>query len=137
MNGDCYITGLVGTNPVFDTLALASNYINLFIAKLKIDQVIDVGDNSGASPNNFILYQNYPSLFNPATDISFKVAKDEFVSLKIYDVFGNEIKTLASEEKEPGEYKIVFDATALSSGVYFYQLKTESFVQTKKMILMR
>jgi hypothetical protein len=88
-------------------------------------------------PENFQLYQNYPNPFNPTTKIGFRIADFGFVSLKVYDVLGNEIATLVNEEKPVGSYEVEFDADLLPSGIYFYQLQTESFVQTRKMLLLK
>ena len=88
-------------------------------------------------PDNFLLYQNYPNPFNPSTKISWQLPVGSWQTLKIYDVLGNEVVTLVNEEKPAGNYEIIFDAKNLSSGVYFYQLKTYEFIQTKKMILMK
>lgn len=88
-------------------------------------------------PAEFLLGQNYPNPFNPSTKISFKIAKSGFTSLKVYDVLGNEVATLINEEKPAGEYEIDFNSNGLTSGFYFYQLKAGSFVDTKKMILMK
>ncbi len=86
---------------------------------------------------SFSLEQNYPNPFNPATVISYRLSVNGFVSLKVYDVLGNEIATLVNENKLAGEYKIEFDGGGLSSEVYFYQLKTNNYIETKKMILMK
>lgn len=84
----------------------------------------------------FLLKQNFPNPFNPTTVISWQLAVGSYVTLKVYDVLGNEIATLVNEEKSPGRYSIKFDATnSLPSGVYFYQLRAGKFVQTKKFIL--
>ncbi|MGE5805353.1 MAG: T9SS type A sorting domain-containing protein [Ignavibacteria bacterium] len=92
----------------------------------------------------FELYQNYPNPFNPVTNFGFRIpalpagrSDFGFVTLKVYDVIGNEVAVLVNEEKEPGEYKIQFNAANLSSGVYFYKLTAGEYSQTKKMILMR
>jgi hypothetical protein len=95
---------------------------------------------------DFILYQNYPNPFNPTTTLSFVIGQSSFVSLKVYDVLGNEVATLVNEEKLPGSYQVEFTAAGLSSGVsvssryasgvYFYRLKAGAFVKTKKMILL-
>ncbi len=85
----------------------------------------------------FSLDQNYPNPFNPATSISYQLPLNSFVTLKVYDVLGNEIATLINEEKPAGSYKLDWNAADQPSGVYFYQLKTGSFVQTKKMIFLR
>jgi len=100
-------------------------------------------------PDEFALYQNYPNPFNPITKIKYSIPKiinnkspvpsvaGSIINLKVYDVLGNEIATLVNEEKPPGEYEVEFDGSGLASGVYFYQLKVGSFIQTKKMILLR
>jgi beta-glucanase (GH16 family) len=87
--------------------------------------------------DKFKLYQNYPNPFNPLTNISFDLPRQSFVTLKVYDILGNEIATLYDEVKPEGSYDIKFDASKLLSGVYFYKLQTEDFIQTKKMILMK
>jgi hypothetical protein len=88
-------------------------------------------------PSEFILYQNYPNPFNPSTVISWQSPIGSHQTLKIYDVLGNEIATLVDEYKPAGVYEIDFDASKLSSGIYFYKLQTGSFVETKKMILLK
>ena len=86
---------------------------------------------------DFRLEQNYPNPFNPVTNIQFNIPNREFVSLKIYDVLGNEITTLINEEKLAGGYNVQFDASNLPSGVYFYTLAAGSFNQTRKMLLLK
>jgi hypothetical protein len=95
-------------------------------------------------PIDFSLSQNFPNPFNPTTNFEFRLPAGKagvsgfgLVTLKIYDVLGNEITTMVNEEKEPGEYKVHFDASHLPSGVYYYQLSAGSFSETKKMILLR
>lgn len=90
-----------------------------------------------SSPQNFELSQNYPNPFNPTTTISFSLPQNAFVTLKVYDVLGNEIATLVNEEKSAGKYIINFDATSLSSGIYFYSINAGTFNQVKKMTLIR
>ncbi len=87
--------------------------------------------------SDFKLYQNYPNPFNPSTVISYQLPEAGRVSLKIYDLLGREIVSLVNEEKQAGNYQVQFDASNLASGLYFYRLKTEKFVETKKMILLR
>ena len=86
---------------------------------------------------SFYLSQNYPNPFNPVTKFEYQVPSSSHVTLKIYDVLGNEIATLVDEEKPFGIYEITFFAGNLSSGTYFYQLRTEKFVETKKMVLLK
>ena len=83
------------------------------------------------------LFQNYPNPFNPATIISYSIPETDLVTLKVYDVLGNEVATLVSENKPVGSYEIEFDGSELTSGVYFYRLQAGSFIETKKMILMK
>ena len=95
--------------------------------------------------SDFKLYQNYPNPFTPSTKIQFPIPSviasgakhSKLVSLKVYDVLGNEVSTLVNEDLSSGEYEIEFNASQLSSGIYFYTLKTGGFIQTKKMILMK
>jgi len=93
-------------------------------------------------PKEFVLYQNYPNPFNPYTKIEYDMPKATNVTLKIYNVLGQEIKTLINDEQQPGNYQIIWDGTnnyniRVSSGVYIYQIRAGSFVQAKKMILLR
>jgi len=88
-------------------------------------------------PNEFILEQNYPNPFNPSTSIQYAISSRQFVTLKVYDVLGNEVAKLVSEEKSAGSYEIKFNAEKLSSGVYYYHIRVGSFVKTKKMVLLR
>jgi len=96
----------------------------------------------GNIPNGINLEQNYPNPFNPTTTVKYSIPVLSFVTLKVFDVLGNEIVTLVSEEKSAGSYEVEFSAkggsaSSLLSGVYFYQLKAGSFLQTKKMILLK
>lgn len=84
---------------------------------------------------NYSLSQNYPNPFNPSTVISYSVAENSFVSLRVFDVLGNEVSELVNEIKEKGNYNISFDASNLSSGIYFYTLKANGNSLTKKMLL--
>jgi hypothetical protein len=87
--------------------------------------------------SEFRLEQNYPNPFNPSTSIQYTVSSRQFVSLKVYDLLGNEVAALVNEEKTAGSYEVEFSAKGLTSGIYFYQLKAGSFTETKKMILLR
>lgn len=83
------------------------------------------------------LENNYPNPFNPSTVISWQSPVGSYQTLKIYDVLGNEVATLVDEFRNAGRYEVTFDATQLSSGVYFYRLQAGSFVETRKMILLK
>lgn len=89
------------------------------------------------SPENYSLSQNYPNPFNPSTSISFTLAKSTFVTLKIFNILGNEITTLANQVMPSGKHEIKFDANNLPSGVYLYTLTAGNFVDTKKMLMMK
>ena len=102
----------------------------------------DVKKNDTGSINNFKIYENYPNPFNPSTTIKYQIPETGFVSLKVYDVLGNDIKILVNEEKSAGTYAVEFSAIGgdpwnLSSGIYFYRLQTERFVETKKMLMIK
>jgi hypothetical protein len=101
------------------------------------DGVTDVEIINDKIPQEFSLLQNYPNPFNPSTKINFNIPQASFTSLKVYDVLGNEITTLVNEEKPAGEYEVEFNSNGLTTGIYFYQLKTGNFIETKKMILLR
>jgi hypothetical protein len=88
-------------------------------------------------PSEFRLWRNYPNPFNPTTIISYALPKQSMVTLRIYDILGRAIKTLVQETQEPGNYRVRLDASDLSSGVYFYRLVAGSFVDTKKLLLLR
>jgi hypothetical protein len=100
------------------------------------DKVTDV-ESEKTSPNNFLLFQNYPNPFNPNTVIGYQLPVSSNVTLKIYDLLGNEVTTLVDEYKSSGSYKIEWDASEFPSGVYFYQLRAENYIETKKMILLK
>jgi len=103
---------------------------------IRIDSATNVEDED-KSPESFYLHQNYPNPFNPVTNIKYQIAELSFVMLKVYDASGNEISSLVNEKKPAGSYIVKFDATRLSSGVYFYKLQADSFTETKKMILVK
>ena len=86
-------------------------------------------------PKDFSLAQNYPNPFNPATTIRFQLPVDSYVTLKVYDILGNEVATLVDEVEKAGYYQRQFNGSFLSSGIYFYQLKAGKFSSIKKLIL--
>ncbi len=96
-------------------------------------------------PDSYRLYQNYPNPFNPSTTITYAIPTSEtlhamsqqLVQLKIYDILGREVATLVNEKQQPGNYAVTFNANGLSSGIYYYQLRSGNLVQTKKMILLK
>jgi photosystem II stability/assembly factor-like uncharacterized protein len=94
-------------------------------------------DENNTMPTAFNLEQNFPNPFNPNTTIKYSIPKLSFVTIKIYDVLGSEVAGLVNEEKLAGVYEVNWNATNLSSGVYFYKLQAGSFVETMKMILLK
>lgn len=88
-------------------------------------------------PEEFLLNQNYPNPFNPVTNIRYAIPQQGYVTLKIYDILGNEIATLVNEEKSTGTYEVQFDASLLSSGVYLYKIQAGEYSSTKKMTLLK
>jgi uncharacterized delta-60 repeat protein len=92
---------------------------------------------SSEIPEAYELYANTPNPFNPTTDIRFDIPNAGLVTLKVFDIFGKETETIVNERLEPGKYKAVINGSNLSSGVYFYQLVTDEFTSTKKMVLLK
>ena len=94
--------------------------------------------NNKSQQQNLLLEQNYPNPFNPNTIIKYQIPITSQVTLKVYDILGNEITTLVNEEKSEGNYSYSFTSNpTLSSGIYFYQIKAGSFTQTKKILLIK
>jgi len=140
-----------------DTLYSVANSVNWDSIPSNFDQwnfgesfVIHIIDNpvyvqdENIFPEEFVLYQNYPNPFNPSTKIKYTIPAVEthrdaslLVTLKVYDVLGNEIAVLVNEELNPGEYEVDFYAEDLTSGIYFYKLEAGNFSETKKMILVK
>jgi hypothetical protein len=106
-----------------------------------------ISNSTGVHPDNiepsiFHLSQNYPNPFNPVTTIKYKIpgqARDDnlFVELKVYDILGNEVSTLVSEEQPAGAYEVEFDGTYLASGIYIYRLSSGDFSASKKLLLIK
>ena len=104
--------------------------------------VTGVNENTNFNPQNFKLEQNYPNPFNPTTKIKYQIPELSFVSLKVFDVLGNEITTLVNEELPPGQYEVEFSVgqnsiQSLSSGVYLYRIQAGTFTETKKMLILK
>jgi hypothetical protein len=105
----------------------------------------DISENKNELPSGFNLSQNYPNPFNPSTTIKYTIPSvtlrhaqsDMKVSLKVFDPLGNEIATLLNEEKSAGEHEVEFDASNLPSGIYFYKLQAGSYLETRKMVLLK
>ncbi len=117
------------------------NYTTGGIYKLKIryNGIVSVDENISLlnSPSTFSLSQNYPNPFNPVTHLEFGISNFGFVTLKVYDLLGKEVKTLVNENMNPGRYKVDFDGSGLASGIYFYKIEADGFTVTKSMILLK
>jgi predicted GH43/DUF377 family glycosyl hydrolase len=107
------------------------------ISEMGEDIIDAIESNFSNIPISFALYQNYPNPFNPTTNIEFSIPKTEFVTLKIYNILGEEVSTLVSEKLTQGNYEYTWNAFDFASGVYFYRLKAGKYVQARKMALLR
>jgi uncharacterized delta-60 repeat protein len=111
--------------------------LNVDYTTIKYDKTTGIINTSNNIPERFELKQNYPNPFNPKTNLEFQISDFGFVSLKVFDIKGDEVANILNQNLTAGEYKIIFDASNLSSGIYYYQLKTDNFSETKKMILVK
>ena len=132
----------VGIDSIYDSFDFGENFVTLkgcIIDGVIYGDTTTVGLEGEEKPiaNEFRLEQNYPNPFNPSTKIGFRISDRGFVSLKVYDVLGNEIATLINKELPAGEYETEFNGSSLPSGIYFYQLKAGESVDTKKMMLIK
>ncbi|MAT58706.1 MAG: hypothetical protein CMF23_12110 [Ignavibacteriae bacterium] len=108
------------------------------VYRIKVDQITNIEDDYlNNIPINFSLSQNYPNPFNPTTSIEYSVPSSEYVSLKVYDILGNEVAQLVNESKNAGKYEVKFDASNLTSGIYIYKIQAGSFNQVRKMMLIK
>ena len=98
---------------------------------------MNTNNNSGYYPSSFKLAQNYPNPFNPVTRINYEIPKQGFVSLKIYDILGREVKNLVNEMKSIGSYSVDFSADGLTSGIYLYRMECNGYSETKRMVLLK
>lgn len=96
-----------------------------------------VDDRNKTSPNSFTLYQNFPNPFNPATQISFYVPTAQSITIKLFDLLGNEVTTLVDGKISAGVHSVQFDGNRLSSGIYLYKLEAVDFVEVKKLVLIK
>ena len=99
--------------------------------------IIGINTISTEIPTDYLLSQNYPNPFNPTTSIKFAIPKSGFVTLKVYDILGRQVTELVNQFKSTGTYIVDFDASAYTSGMYFYKLEVNDFVSVKKMVLVK
>ena len=139
-DNDIYTIALYHFNEgVGDTLfdSSGNNLDGIIYGATWSNGVLSVISEELSNPTEFKLSQNFPNPFNPKTVISYQLPISSDITLNVYDVLGNEIATLVDEYKAAGIYKVEYNAAALPSGVYFYQLKAGAFVKAKKMILIK
>lgn len=120
-----------------DTVIYSDYYDGMYLYGLDVTKPVNVSYNNEEKNSDYSLYQNFPNPFNPLTKIAYQLPRSGNVVLKVYDILGREVTTLVNEFKSEGRYEINFDASSLTSGVYIYQLRTENYVNTKKMILLK
>ncbi|MCS7053192.1 MAG: T9SS type A sorting domain-containing protein [Ignavibacterium sp.] len=116
------------------------SFSNYKLVPRKVDDFVGFSNNVerlDLVADNFSLSQNYPNPFNPITTIEYTIPNDGFVELKVFDILGREVKSLVNMNQSAGNYKVIFDASSLPSGVYIYQINVNNFQATKKMILMK
>ncbi|MEO6693845.1 MAG: S8/S53 family peptidase [Ignavibacteria bacterium] len=145
------VANVIGSGPytipaggvIFITFALIAGdnlndlKANAIAARNKYNAVLSIVNYNSEIPDNYSLSQNYPNPFNPTTNIKFAIPKAGFTSLKVYDASGKEVSNLLNENIQQGSYEVQFDANNLTSGVYFYKLVTDGFVETKRMLLVK
>ncbi len=124
---------LIQENEATDTASTV--YFDEF--RVRHRNSLDVREIGGEIPNEYRLEQNYPNPFNPTTNFGFRIANFGLVVLKVYDVLGREVAEVVNKELSAGNYSVSFDASELPGGVYYYQLRAGSFIETKKLLLMR
>jgi hypothetical protein len=86
---------------------------------------------------NYVLYQNYPNPFNPITTIRYELPQDGVVTIEVFDILGQKVRTILNEFKRADRYEVTFSSAGLASGVYIYQLRINDFITSKKMVLIR
>ena len=117
---------------VTDVMGFESDFSN------EAGVVVSVLKGSENIISGYVLQQNYPNPFNPLTTINYQLPKNSYISIKVYNVTGEEVKTLLNYFQHAGIYSISFDATGLSSGIYFYKLRADgNLIETKKMLLLK
>ena len=120
-----------------DTIYFYNNSANTPIFPVVITQTMTKILESDKIKLNYILNQIYPNPLNPVTKIKYSVPYSTFISLKVYNLLGQEVAILVEEEKQVGTYTILFDGSGLASGVYYYRLETNDFTKTKKLLLLK
>jgi hypothetical protein len=122
----------------FITVLLSAGF-NLYAGSKKhfIKDPINGNKEISNPSNDYKLHQNFPNPFNPVTKISYRINKEGYVTLKVYNLVGQTIEVLVNENQKPGTYEYEFDGTELTSGVYLYQLQINDFISVKRMTLLK
>jgi Secretion system C-terminal sorting domain len=113
------------------------NFIEVERTLLPVNEIYTGVKQTTIAPDKFSLSQNYPNPFNPSTTIKYSVASSSYVTIKVFDLLGDQVAALVNERKSPGKYSVNFDASNLSSGVYLYRIHARNYVSTKKMLLLK
>jgi hypothetical protein len=145
-NQNFNFTYILYNDSISGTRKISENYSANFIAdSLELWSIKEIYNNivvtdleeEALSLTDYQLSQNYPNPYNPSTKITYTIPERSNVSLRVFDLLGSEVAELVNGELDPGRYEISFNASQLSSGIYFYKIQAGSFVETKKMILMK
>ena len=120
-----HFTAIKSTGEIIDTFTITNQLVNVNAEKNQI------------ALKSYVLENAYPNPFNPSTTISYYLPENSFVTLKVFDIVGNEVATLVNDELSAGKHEVEFNGEGLTTGIYFYQLRTEDFVQTKKILLLK
>jgi len=131
------VKSAVGQNFVGTAVLTNTQIASGFLADTLFRAIIVAVKPEADLPLNYALSQNYPNPFNPNTTIHFELPKESQVTLKLYNVLGQEVLTVLDEQRVAGKYDVHIDASSLSSGVYFYRLVSKDFVSTRKLTLLR
>jgi uncharacterized delta-60 repeat protein len=137
LDDEAYGIALDKNGNVFVTGRSEGSVNDYDYATIKYSLAVGIQHTSNEILENFALDQNYPNPFNPSTKIKFAVPKSAYAKLAIYDILGREISTLVNEQLKPGTYEVDWNASNFPSGVYFFKLNINSFIETKKMILIK
>ena len=128
------------------SLISADSFSNYYcqIAEISETEVTSVENGTSNIPNKYILLQNYPNPFNPSTQIKYSIPKSGIVTLKVYNLLGQEVATLVNKEQKTGSYTVNFDSSnmpgggqELASGIYMYRIQSGGFSLTKKMMILK
>lgn len=125
------------TGGTLDSLLIEAQHFSKFGGGRGILVPVEHETSLNLIPEEYVLSQNYPNPFNPTTKITYSIPEEGYVNLTVYNVLGKQVETLVSENKTAGTYEVTFDASKLSSGVYFYKLNSGRNVITKKMLLVK